>query len=187
MFRKLIIVVLAILVLNVPAMAVEIEDIIMPDVMESNEIKLNLNGVGVRSKFFMDLYVGGLYLEKKEQDPQKIIDADEPMAIRLHIISSLISSEKMENATREGFENATNKNIAPIQEQIEQFIAVFKIKIEKMDTYHFIHIPGKGMEIYKNDKLKTLIEGLEFKKALFGIWLCDKPAQKSLKKKMLGK
>ncbi|HCX90261.1 MAG: hypothetical protein COW04_00540 [Deltaproteobacteria bacterium CG12_big_fil_rev_8_21_14_0_65_43_10] len=28
--------------------------------------------------------------------------------------------------------------------------------------------------------------GLPFKKALFGIWLCDNPAQKSLKREMLG-
>jgi hypothetical protein len=27
---------------------------------------------------------------------------------------------------------------------------------------------------------------LEFKKALFGIWLCNKPAQADLKEKMLG-
>ncbi|MEA3471658.1 MAG: chalcone isomerase family protein [Thermodesulfobacteriota bacterium] len=35
--------------------------------------------------------------------------------------------------------------------------------------------------------IPTDTKGLEFKKALFGIWLGDKPAQRSLKKEMLGR
>ena len=33
---------------------------------------------------------------------------------------------------------------------------------------------------------EDIVGDLEFKKALFGIWLSDKPAQKDLKEKMLG-
>ena len=47
-------------------------------------------------------------------------------------------------------------------------------------------VPGKGVEAYKNGALASVTKGVEFKKALFGIWLGDKPAQKSLKKEMLG-
>ena len=50
-----------------------------------------------------------------------------------------------------------------------------------------IYIPGKGVEVLKNSQSKVIIKGLEFKKALFGIWLCNKPAQESVKKQMLGK
>ena len=41
--------------------------------------------------------------------------------------------------------------------------------------------------VNKNNKLATTIPGLDFKKALFGIWLCNKPADSTLKDKMLGK
>ena len=34
---------------------------------------------------------------------------------------------------------------------------------------------------------KRAVKGKDFKKALFGIWLCDKPADKNLKAGMLGK
>ena len=44
-----------------------------------------------------------------------------------------------------------------------------------------------GVIVNKNGKLLTTIRGLEFKKALFGIWLGEKPADKNLKKGMLGK
>jgi hypothetical protein len=47
-------------------------------------------------------------------------------------------------------------------------------------------VPGKGVEVYINGEYASVTEGLAFKKALFGIYLSDKPAQKSLKKAMLG-
>jgi len=50
-----------------------------------------------------------------------------------------------------------------------------------------IYIPGEGTKIYKNKALKSTAQGLDFKKVLFGIWLCNKPADKGLKDLMLGK
>ena len=188
MFRKhLIPLVLTLIIMSPVSNAKEIEGINMPESLEVAKSKLILNGAGVRSKFFMDLYVGGLYLQNKSNNPKEIIEGDELMAIRLHIISSLITSKKMENATREGFENATKGNTEPIKGQIEEFISVFKEKIEENDIFDLIYSPGKGLEVYKNSEFKSRIEGLPFKQAVFGIWLSDKPAQKSLKEEMLGK
>ena len=188
MFRRHFVLLTSTLILMSPAIkAGEIGGINMPEALETGQTKLYLNGAGIRKKFFMDLYVAGLYLEEKSDDPEVIIEADEPMAIRLHIISSMITSKKMEKATREGFENATGGNIEPIKVQIEEFITVFKEEIKEDDIYDLIYVPGKGMKISKNNESRSIIKGFPFKKAMFGIWLSDKPAQKSLKKKMLGK
>ena len=187
MFKKLLFVTWVIFTMTTLAHAKEIAGINIPDILESGQTKLVLNGAGVRTKFFMDLYVGGLYLEQASQNPARIIEADERMAIRLHIVSSMITSEKMEKATRAGFIKATSGNVAPIESQIERFISVFREKIDEDDIYDLIYVPGKGTEVYKNDEYKSLTEGLAFKQALFGIWLSDKPVQKRLKKDMLGK
>ena len=164
----------------------EIGGIKMPESISSSAGNLALNGAGIRTKFFMKLYVGGLYLQNKESSGKTVVNANKPMAIRLHIISSMITSEKMEDATREGFKDATNGNTANIKGQIEMFIDVFKDEIKVNDTFNLVYNPAKGVEIYKNDKLSTTINGLEFKKALFGIWLGEEPAQDSLKDEMLG-
>lgn len=166
--------------------AAEVAGVTMPDSLKAGQDSLLLNGAGVRTKFFMDLYVGGLYVKEKGMDPAEIVEADAPMAIKLHIISGLITSDKMEKTTREGFENATGGNTAPIQDEIDTFIAVFKEKIEKGDVYDLIYVPGKGVETYKNGTYASITTGIAFKQALFGIWLGDKPAQKSLKEEMLG-
>lgn len=165
----------------------EVAGIGIPESLDAGQVTLMLNGAGVRNKLIIKLYVGGLYLEQKSNDAETIITADEPMAIRLHIISSMITSQKMEEATREGFSKSTSGRIEPVRDQIEKFISVFKDEIKENDIYDFIYSPGKGTDVYKNAEYHSSIEGLLFKQALFGIWLCDKPAQMSLKNDMLGK
>ncbi len=186
MLKKLLMGLLVVFMMVSLCGAAEVAGVNVPDSIKAGQDSLLLNGAGVRTKFFMDLYVGGLYVKEKGMEAAEIVAADEPMAMRLHIISGLITSDKMESTTREGFENATGGNTAPIQDEIDNFIAVFKEKIEKNDVYDLIYVPGKGVETYKNGTYASVTKGLEFKQALFGIWLGDKPAQKSLKQEMLG-
>ncbi|MDX1635329.1 MAG: chalcone isomerase family protein [Marinobacter sp.] len=170
-----------------PASAVTIEGVDLPDTMSANSAELKLNGAGVRSKWFMDLYVGGLYVPQTTSDAQSIIGADEPQAITLHIISGMITSDKMTSATLEGFESATGGNTAPIQPQIDAFMEVFKEEIKEGDVFELVYLPDTGVKVLKNGEQRGVIEGMAFKRALFGIWLSDQPAQEDLKQAMLGK
>lgn len=174
----------ALLSLNVSAAT--ISGVELPDNLSVTEQPLALNGAGVRSKFFMDIYVAGLYLPAKEQAAQSIIEQDKPMGLRLHVTSGLLSAEKMQSATLEGFEKSTNGNLAPIQESVDVFIDSLKDEIAENDVFEFIYAPKQGVAVYKNGELKTQVPGLEFKQALFGIWLSDEPVQDDLKQGLLG-
>jgi hypothetical protein len=187
MFKKLLLLCSVILIFTSIGYAKEIGGINMPDSLVADKDTLVLNGAGIRTKFFIKAYVGGLYLMQKSGDAAAIMNADEPMAISLHITSKLITSEKMKDATLEGFENSTNGNTTPYKDKIDTFISVFKDNIKIGDVYDMIYIPGEGTKIYKNKALKSTAKGLDFKKILFGIWLCNKPADKGLKDLMLGK
>lgn len=148
---------------------------------------LVLNGAGTRVKMFMDMYVGALYLEKKSTNASEIMNSKEGAAIKLNIVSGLITSDKMISAINEGFENATGKKTAPLKTKIDKFKGFFKEEIKKGDVFIIINVPNEGVVVYKNGVKKGSIDGHDFKKALFGIWLCDKPADKDLKDEMLGK
>ncbi|MFA5322360.1 MAG: chalcone isomerase family protein [Smithella sp.] len=187
MFKKLLLLCSALLILTSVGYAKEIGGINMPETLAAGNDTLVLNGAGIRTKFFIKAYVGGLYLKQKNGDANAIMSADAPMAIRLHIISKLITSDKMKDATLEGFQNSTNGNTAPYKDKIDTFISVFKDNIKIGDVYDLIYIPGEGTKVYKNKELKVTTKGLDFKKVLFGIWLCDKPADKGVKSAMLGK
>ena len=144
---------------------------------------LNLNGKGIRTKAIFSLYTAGLYLQAKSTDAAAILAADTPSAVRLEITSSMITSEKMEEAVREGFKKSTSD--PAIQPRIEQLIGVFKEEIKEGDVYDFVYKPANVM-ILKNGKQSARIAGNDFKQAFFGIWLGENPVQASLKKALLG-
>ncbi len=172
--------------LSSPASALTVVGVDVPDTYSAMDTELKLNGAGTRSKWFMDLYVGGLYVPETINDGQAIINADEPQAITLHIISGMITSERMTEATLEGFKASTEGDMAAIQNDVNQFMGVFQEEIKEGDVFDLVYLPGEGVKVLKNGKHKDTLGGLAFKKALFGIWLSDKPAQQDLKEKMLG-
>lgn len=159
----------------------------LPNTVSFEGEKLVLNGAGVREKYWMDMYAGALYLTSISSDAKQIVNSNTPGAIKLHMVSNLITSDKMISAINDGFENSTNGKTEVISSEIEKFISYFEEKINKEDVFDIVYIPSKGVLVYKNGTQKGIIKGLEFKKALFGIWLSDKPADKKLKQAMLGK
>ena len=122
-------------------------------------------------------------------DAGAIVSADEPMAITLHIISDKITSDRMVEATEEGFEHSTGGNTAPLKESIDAFMAFFREPIANGDVFEIGYVPPSGeIRVSKNGEPKGAVPGgLPFKRAVFGIWLGDKPAQKSLRDQMLGR
>ncbi|WP_421842004.1 chalcone isomerase family protein [Marinobacter algicola] len=172
--------------LTTPAAALTVEGVDVPDTYSAMDTELKLNGAGTRSKWFMDLYIGGLYVPETIDDGQAIINADEPQAITLHIISGMITSDKMKSATMEGFENSTGGDLAAIKDDVDEFLDVFSEEIKDGDVFDLVYLPGEGVRVLKNGDQRATIGDLEFKKALFGIWLSDEPAQEDLKEKMLG-
>ena len=166
---------------------VEIGGIVMPKVMKVGDQYIKMNGGGVRQKYWIDLYIGVLYVTNKTSDADKIMNADEPMAIKLRVVSGMVSNSKLEDALRDGIDKSTGGNISPLKDRMEKMISIgFKDDVEDGDVFDLIYVPGKGTTLQKNNAVLVTVPGLDFKKALFGVWLCDDPAQESLKKKMLG-
>lgn len=145
---------------------------------------LNLNGKGIRAKAFFNLYNAGLYLQASNNDATAILADDQPSAVRLEITSSMITSTTMEDAVREGFKYSDPD--PALQSRIEKFIAVFKNEIKEGDVYDFVYKPT-NMSIIKNGKAAATIAGHDFKQALYGIWIGNRPVQASLKKALLGR
>lgn len=163
----------------------KINGITFPDTYSAGKDNLVLNGGGTRVKYWMDMYVGGLYLTSKSKDAAGIVSANTSMAIKINIVSGLISSSKMIEAVEEGFKKSTGGNTTPFKEKIEKFKNAFSEEIKKGDMFDIVYA-GEKISVYKNKVLKTEIEGVDFKKAVFGIWLGNDPADRDLKSGMLG-
>jgi hypothetical protein len=185
--KNLLLLIISIATVNMAVAQTQVGDVTLDNTLNFGNTELILNGAGIRKKaMVLKLYSGGLYLGKKSKDATTIINADETMAIRLVITSSFVSSEAMQGAVNEGFEASTGENTAPIATEIEKFISFFNDEIVEKDMFDITY-QKTGVVVYKNEKELGTIEGLNFKKALFGIWLGEDPADNKLKKGMLGK
>ena len=170
------------------APAREVADIELPESLQGGGTELLLNGAGVRTRFFVDVYVGGLYLMQPSRDAAAIIAADEPMAIRLHIITGLITAGLMRESIEAGFERSTGGDTDPIRREIDSLMGVYDDGVAKQDFFDLVYVPGKGLDVFKHGTHRATVEsGLRFKRALFGIWFSDRPIQASLKRGMLGR
>jgi hypothetical protein len=85
-----------------------IEDVDFNTIQNINASKTLLNGGGLREKYgFMNLYVGGLYVQEKTNDADKVIMANEDMGIRIVIVSGLVTRERFIDALEDGFKNSS--------------------------------------------------------------------------------
>lgn len=147
--------------------------------------KLELNGGGLREKYWIDLYVAALYLKNKSSDASKIINKHEEMAISIKLVSDKVTREKFIETVKEGFEKATAGKAS--KEEIKKFTGFFTDSFKNGDKINLEYVPNKGLEVKKNGKLLGTVEGLEFKKALFSIWLGSNTVDETLKNGLLGK
>ncbi|ALE02185.1 chalcone isomerase [Candidatus Pseudothioglobus singularis PS1] len=159
---------------------------VAPDQIDYKGNTITKNGQGTRIIFFMKVYEGSLYLETKNSNAKEIINMDAPMAIRIDVLSSIVTADAMKRALSEGLEKSTGNNTDPIRNEMEQLSSVFNTDVSTGDFYEFIYLPKTGINVLKNSELEELIKGMDFKKAFFGIFLSDNPIQKNLKKAMLG-
>ena len=176
---------LCICLLSTHAAAIKIKGHNIADSIMLETTPLVLNGAGVRSKWFISLYIASLYLPEKASNSAQILKMDSPLEMELLIISSMISPEKMASATREGFEISTQGNIEPIAEDIESFVKVFSEDIKEGDVFTLAYVPDQGVMASKNGTLKATIPGVAFAQALFGMWLSPNNIQGSLRNDLL--
>ena len=166
----------------------ELEGVVVPRTLDINGSSLKLSGFGVRSKMWVDVYVQALYLTIITQEAKEIIEGNTEMAIRIQITSNMVSSNKFSKSVNNGLEKSAGKDLESLRPKIDLLISMLKDEIVKDDVFNMVYNPkDSSMWIYKNDKLKGKVQGMDFKKAFFGIWLSEKPVDQELKNNLLGK
>ena len=166
----------------------EVGGVTIADTLPLGSDVLVLNGAGIRTKFGFKVYIGALYLKAKTSDSQAIINGDEPMAITMTWKRSG-PVDKVVGVYSDGFKYGAGENYDALKEKIDLFLSKV-VKAKKKDFWKYEYQPGVGTSLYNNGELVETIEGLDFKKALFAIWLFEGDTftgDKRLRKGMLGK
>lgn len=170
------------------AQAAELGGVTVKDeITLSNGDMLVLNGMGLREKLWIDVYVGSLYLKSKVNNVADVLSQPGSLRIQMDFVYKEVTSKKLNKAWKEGFEkNQPEEKINSLTERMDQFYSFFEESAVKGDSFIIDYIPGQGATISKNGSLLGTITGDDFKNALVEIWLGNFPADKGLKKGMLG-
>ncbi len=149
------------------------------------ETELMLNGAGTRDK----LYAIALYLDldfdvDNLNDGNKVADKDTNMAITIKLTSTM-EGEELRQVIRNGMERATDGNSYVLEDQIRDFINLIPNEVKKFDIFRILHKKGGDITVFKNKTKVGTLKSLDFKKALFKIWLGDNPVDGTLKENLL--
>lgn len=146
---------------------------------------LVLNGVAVRKKSIIKVYVAGLYLTAKSTDADAVLAADTPRRMVMHFVYN-VSKEKMCEAWDEALE--ANTPDASVQLKAE-FVTLcgYMEDIKKTQQFVFTYVPGTGTEVSVAGVVKGTIAGKDFADALFKAWIGPKPGPgEGFKKNLMG-
>ncbi|MDR3749624.1 MAG: chalcone isomerase family protein [Acidobacteriota bacterium] len=164
--------------------AASLAGVTLPDTEQVGSAKLVLNGLGVRTKYMVKVYVAGLYLEQKSSDPSAIIKADAPKRIVMKFVHGA-SKSQMVDAFNESFNNNSPELVKTMKPDIDRLLGALEA-VKVGDEMVFTYVPGTGTTYTINGQEKVTIAGPAFGPVLFSVWLGPKPPNADLKKGMLG-
>lgn len=164
--------------------AASLAGVTLPDTVQVGDKTLVLNGLGLRKKFVVKVYVAGLYLEQKSSDAGAIIKADGPKRIVMQFLRD-VSKSQIADAFEESFNNNTPDAKKTMKADIDRLLDALE-PLKEGDQMVFTYIPGTGTTLAINGKEKLNISASAFAPVLFSVWLGPKPPTADLKKGILG-
>jgi hypothetical protein len=181
--------VLLALAASMPALAErEIGGIELPVTMAARDgSELVLNGAGVRSRFFVRVYVGALYLEQPSTDAATILERDQAGRMEMHFLRGGIEQHQINDAWQDGL--AANTDSAAhdaLAERIEALLATTPASVDEGDVLAFEYVPGEGTRALVNGAPREDIKGHDFFVALLSTWLGANPPGRGLRSGVLG-
>ena len=166
--------------------ATTVKGVTFPDTATIGGRECRLNGVGVRTKVVISVYLGALYLATPTGDAAAALAADEPKRVVMHFVHSKVGADAIRAAWRDGFSANSAAALPQMKERLERFSGWFDADLLKGEQVVLTYLPGQGTEVAVQGKVRGVIEGADFMRALWSVWLGEKPVDGGLKKGMLG-
>lgn len=180
---------LSLLCFSVQAFALEVEGVKLEDKVQVEKSELQLNGAGLRSIFFIRIYVAALYLESKKTTTESVLADKGAKRVELHVVVGEVGRARFMKAFREVIEkNQDETQLARLQGRMDAFEKMFdSVKtVNRGDIIMLDWLPGAATRISYNGRELGRVEGEDFYQALLSIWIGEHPVMDSLKKEMLG-
>ena len=157
----------------------------MPDTIEVGEHTLVLNGMGLRKKAIIKVYVAGLYLPKKMNQAKAIFGVDAPRRVVMEFKFG-VSKARMCSAWEDGLA-ANSPNASKEVQHAFETLCSWMADMEKGDQMVFTYLPGEGLRVkVKGVDKGALPAGKAAADAVFSTWIGPEPPTAGFKAGLLG-
>ncbi len=174
---------------SLSASALEVKGVMVNEQAQVADQNLVLNGTGVRSIFFIKMYVAALYLAGKQTSAAAVMADANAKRIALNVLTENAEPEHFLNGIRKGIEkNHSEKQMAELKEREDAFIHLFDSvkEVKKGDVLAFDWLPGVGTRVTFNGAELGKVAGEDFYRALLSVWIGERPVSDDIKKGLLG-
>lgn len=162
--------------LTLPALPVdagELQGVTLPDSVEVGDQSLQLNGMALRKKFFVKVYVAGLYLPETQTDAAGVLAADTSRRMVMHWLRG-VGRDSICEGWMEGLAANTENPSDELKQDFET-LCDWTGSAEKDDRFIFTYVPGEGTTVEVAGETKGTFEGKAFADALFASWIGPDP------------
>jgi hypothetical protein len=183
--KRILFTVVFLLLLGSSALALTVAGVSVEPTVTLNSQTLNLNGTGIRSKFFIKVYVGAFYAERKLGSSAAVLADPGSKLIRMNFVHSRVAKEKIVDAFSEGFANNTQQLTG--KAEVKEFLSLFKNDFVEGDIVDLALASDGAVSASHNGRLLGTIRSPLLARGVLGIYFGDEPADKDLKAGMLGR
>ena len=166
------------------AAAADLAGVTMSDTASAGGEELVLNGMGLREKFFVDVYVAGLYLPERMRSGEAVLGSDTPRHLVMHFVRD-VSAQQICDAWKESLEANVPDASADLEQDFDTLCS-WMADVSDGDRMAYTYVPGEGTAVTVKGEEKGVIEGKDFADAIYASWIGEHPATGKLKKGLLG-
>ena len=148
---------------------------------------LKLNGVSYLKKMgFVKVYAVGLYLENPSTDPKAVIESQQVKYMLTHYLTSKATAKKISEGFVELMEEGNPKDLVDANRaDIDKYASWLDADMAPGLTSESVYVPGKGITLTYQGKVKGTIEGNTFAQMYYRYNVGEK-ADKKIRKGLLG-
>jgi hypothetical protein len=165
--------------------AAELDGVALPDVQVANGTTMRLNGIGLRtySVLGIPIYVAGLYLERRSDDPDSILHSPQTKLLEIRFLRD-VDAKDAQQAWRESLEQNCKSPCYLDPRGVGRFLAAVP-GVHNGDKSTLLFTP-RGVRITLNGRMMGDIGDPHFAEVMLSTFIGQEPPTPRLKRELLG-
>ena len=153
-----------------------------------NGVKSSLSPIGNHRlvyRMFFKLYDASLYTDAEQTTRvDELLDGENALLLEFDYLREIKKSVILESSEKILASNMSPVELASIQERVDRINAAYRT-VGKGDCSALSYMPGEGTTLWINGERKITIEGKDFARLYFRIWLGEQPISEKMRDALL--